>query len=187
VVRVETWFHNYRLSIDVFHAHDRRFEGTCLRHWFLRPHGRGGARRWHGLREGSLLLLSHGPVALASGRRHIVLAEGHSLPGLPASLAAAIGCTSSLAQALTAAVRQGRDLSIERTFAANQPALALELRLGQERLTVYVSPLSYRPLVVIGDIRRRTAAARLHLSRLTPALEATFHRRLHQKGILLPR
>jgi hypothetical protein len=186
-VRAETWFQTHRLSIDVFHAHERRFEGACLHHWFLRPHGRGRARRWRGLRHGSLLLLSHGPVVLASEKRHVVLAEGRRLPGLPNFLAAAVGCTGTLDMALTTAAQEGGHLSMERAYAANRPALALELSLHREELTVYVSPLSYQPLVVIGDIGGRTAAARLYLGRVTPTLAATFRRRFKQNGIPIPR
>jgi hypothetical protein len=86
----------------------------------LRPHGRGLARRWHGLKDGSLFLLSHGPVALASEKRHILLAEGHRLPGLPTLLAAAIGCTGSLAKALATAAQQGGHLD----FSSNRAARA---------------------------------------------------------------
>jgi hypothetical protein len=186
-VRAETWFQSHRLSVDVFHAHEHRFQGACLRHWFLRPHRQGRARRWHGLTHGSLLLLSHGPVVLASEKRHVVLAEGHRLPGLPNSLAAAVGCTGLLAKSLATAAQEGGHLSMERAFAANRPALALELSLHREELTVYVSPLSYQPLVVIGDIGGRTAAARLYLARITRTVAATFRRRFKQSGIPLPR
>ena len=183
----EWWFYNYRLSIDVFHAHDRRFKGICLRGWYLRPPFQGGPRRWQGEQYGSLLVLSRGPVVLRAHGR-IQLAIGHRLPDLPASLAAGIGCTGSLADALTAALQQhGGQMSIERAYAANQPALAIELRLHDERLTVYVAPRTYRPLVLFGDMRGRIATARIYLTRLTPARAAKFRGLVRERRIPLPR
>jgi hypothetical protein len=184
--RAEWWFANYRFSIDVFHAHDRRYEGACLRGWYLRPHFDGPSRRWHGKQNGSLLVLSRGPVVLR-GHGRVQLALGHRLPDLPASLAAGIGCTGSVADALGAAAQHGRHLSIERAYAANQPALAIELHLHHERLTVYVTPSTYRPLVLFGDMSGRMATARLYLTPLTRARAAAFRRLLRENRIPLPR
>lgn len=182
----EEWFHNHRFSVDVFHAGHHRFEGACLRGWFLQPHGHGRSRHWRGLKYGSQLALTQGPVALATGRGHIVLALGHPLPQLPSFMAAAIGCSGSLSNDLTSAAQAANPLTIERAYAANQPALALELHLHDERLTIYLSPHEYRPLVVIGAKAGRIATARLYLTPLTPASTATFHELLRKKGIHLP-
>jgi hypothetical protein len=172
----EAWFHFHRLSIDVFNASDRRFSGECLRGWHVRSHSR----------LGSVLVMSGGPVALVSGKGRIRFASGHRRTALPAFLAAAIGCTGSLASALTTAVRSSQRLTIERAYAANQPALALEVHLDDERLTIYLSPRSFQPLVALGAVGGRIATARLYLPRVTPAHIATFRRLAQRNGRPLP-
>jgi hypothetical protein len=184
-VRANEWLRVHRLSFVVFHARHHRSEGTCLRSWYIQPHSRGRLRLWYGRKDGSLLLLSHGPVVLATGSGRVVLTLGHRLRSLPTFLAVAIGCTHSIGDELIRAAQNG-GLSIERGYAANQPAFALELHFHNERLTVYLSPRDYRPLVVIGAEAGHIASARLYLSRLTPAEATRFHHVLDQKGIPLP-
>lgn len=196
-VRAEQWVHTYRHSIVVFHAGHQRFSGECLRAWFLQPHARGRSRHWQGRHEGSLLLLSRTPVglatgkglavALASGKGRVLLALGPRLRRLPTLLAAAIGCTESLSKALTNAVQSSSPPHLEPDFAANQPALELQTHSRHERLTIYLSPRDYRPLVVVGGEAGHTATARLYLTRLTTADATRFHQFLRQKGIPLPR
>ena len=196
-VRAEQWVHTYRHSVVVFHAGDRRFRGECLRAWFLQPHARGRSRHWHGRHEGSLLLLARAPVALATGKGltavlargkgRVVLAVGHRLPRLPTFLAVGIGCTGVLSSALTSAVQSSLPLHLERDFAANQPALELETQFRHERLTIYISPRDYRPLVVIGAQAGHVATARLYFPPLTTADATRIRQLLHQKGIPLPR
>jgi hypothetical protein len=165
----EAWLNYHRFSIDVFHSDDRRFRGACLRGWYAHL-GRHRAR-------GSLLVLRGGPVALATRMGRIEFTAGRRRPEFPASLAVASGCTASLANELNAAWQSGLQLEVDRTYAANQPALALRLpRIRDERLVLYVSPRGYKPLVTILALDGRNASARLYLARATPTREANLHR-----------
>jgi hypothetical protein len=173
---VSTWLRNYRYSIDVFHADGRRLRGTCLRGWYPR-HGRHLVR-------GSLLVLDGGPVVLdAGGRRYLRFVAGRQRRDLPAFLAVAVGCTSSLGGALYAAAEGKTHLNVQRAYAANQPALALHLPLvHDERLTLYVSPRQYRPLVAIAAAKGRVATARIYLARATLRLRSRYRRLLSGKA-----
>src|SRR5579864_2394197 len=71
---------------------------------------------------------------------------------------------------------------IEVARAANRPAVALELHLHHERLTLYLSPRTYRPLVVLGAVGGEIASARIYLTRLTYSRLAQF-RRLAAKAL----
>lgn len=164
----EAWLNYHRFSIDIFHTDDHRFRGACLRGWYALPRHRA---------RGSLLVLTGGPVALATRMGHVEFTSGRRLPEFPAFLAVASGCTGSLANELNAATQSGLRLDVDRAFAANQPALALRLpRLHDERLVLYVSPRSYEPLVAIIALGGRIASARLYLARATPTREAKLHR-----------
>jgi hypothetical protein len=77
-------------------------------------------------------------------------------------------------------------MHLERAYAANQPALALELRLHDERLTLYLSPRGYRPLVVLGAVGGRIAVARLYLTHVAPAQGAMFRRFVRRHAIPSP-
>ena len=153
------WFHEYRLSVDVFHFHHRRTSGACLRGWFP---GVSGSRD-----RASLLSLESGSVLRESNKHPVRLVMGHPSRRLPATLAVAAGCSGQLAAALATAAQSGAHLRVERSYAANRPAIALEVsRSNDERLTLYVSPETYRPLVVIVALDGREATARLYLSRV---------------------
>jgi hypothetical protein len=184
----EAWLNYYRLSVDVFHADGDRVEGACLHGWYPRRHERGRhGRRHRRVGRGSLLVLAHGSAFLASGKKQrIRLLFGHGRADLPAFLAVAIGCTGSLANALTRAAQANMHLRIERAYAANQPALALKLHPHDERLTMYLSPRKYRPLVVLGAVGGRTAAVRLYLTSVTPSRAANFRRLLQRGGLRVP-
>jgi hypothetical protein len=146
------WLHEYRLVVDVFHVDHGRIKGACLRGWFRTPH--------HGKRRGSLLSLRSGP------RHHRRLDR----------LLASAGCSGKLAPRLAAAAQSGSDIDASRAYAANQPAIELKLkRFRHERLTLYVSPRTYRPLVAIVALHGREATARLFLNRARPSLLAHFH------------
>jgi len=163
-----TWFHEYRLVVDVFHLDHRRITGACLRGWFSGP-GQPKVRA-------SLLSLKGGPVLLVSGGRRVTLVAGRRSRLLPARLLASVGCTGKLAPRLAGAAQSGADFTAARSYAANQPAIELKLeRLRGERLTIYVSPRTYEPLVVSGDAHGREATARLYLTRVTKRLLARFH------------
>jgi len=153
------WFHEYRLQIDVFHFHHRRTKGACLRGWFP---GAVGSRD-----RASVLSLESGSILRKSKKHPVVLVMGHPSRRVPAALAVAAGCSSELAATLATAAQNGAHLGIERSYAANRPAIALEVsRSNDERLTLYVSPETYRPLVAIVALEGREATARLYLSRM---------------------
>lgn len=160
------WFHEHRLVVDVFHVDRRRLEGACLRGWFPRPH-RPKARA-------SLLSLGAGPLRVPE-RRHPWIAAGLR-SDQPGRILALIGCSGELAPALASAAQTRDHVTTERGYAANQPAIALEVVHGkQERLTLYVSPRSYRPLVAFVDLEGRKATARLYLARMKSSLLGRFH------------
>jgi hypothetical protein len=77
---------------------------------------------------------------------------------------------------LARAAQSGADLSVSRDYAANRPAIALTLsRSSERRLTLYVSPRTFRPLVAIVAFDGHEATARIYLNRLKPHLLARFH------------
>lgn len=155
------WLHEHRFVVDVFHVDHRRTTGACLRGWF--PHPRPPKIR------ASLLSLDSGSSLLAGRRHPWRAADRHR--GQPGRILAFVGCSGELAPVLAAAAQSGGRLSTERGYAANQPAIALELVHGrQERLTLYVSPRSYRPLVAFADLNGLRATARLYLERMKPRL-----------------
>ncbi len=93
----------------------------------------------------------------------------------PGLLAADAGCSGELARTLAAVAQNGGNLTAERSYAANRPAVALELQRGrEERLTLYVSPRTDRPLVAFVDLDRRTITARIYLQRGTRRVLARF-------------
>jgi hypothetical protein len=154
------WFREYRLAFDVFHFHHRRIKGACVSTWFRRPDERKVRT--------SLLSFSSGPVFRVYSRRRIsVVAARRRRRFPPAQLAADAGCSRLLAGALAAAAQNAGHLTTERSYAANRAAIALELRLGRrERLTIFVSPRTDRPLVAFVDLEQRQITARIYLQRV---------------------
>lgn len=173
------WLHDYRYSIDVFHSHGRTLRGTCLRGWY---HRRGQAGPFV---HGSLLVLQGGPVVVdTGGRRYVRFLAGTRRHGLPAFLAIAAGCTSPLNNDLYAAIQRAGHVSVERAFAANQPALALHVPpVRGERLTIYVSPRQYRPLVVTATVGGSVTTARIHLTRATQRVQSHDRRLLERTAV----
>lgn len=172
------WLHDYLYSVDIFHSSDRRLRGACLRGWYPR---RLGGRT---VARGSLLIV-RGRVGLlqVGGRQHVRLIRGQRRPDLPTSLLVAAGCTSSLGDALYAAEQGNAHLSVERAYAANQPALALEVgRVRDERLTLFVSPRQFRPLVAIVAKDGRVVTARIYLTRATAHLRSRFRQLLARRA-----
>jgi hypothetical protein len=167
------WLLEHRMAVDVFHFRHRRFKGACVRGWF-RP--RNGTKI-----EASVLSFRAGPTLRLSGKRHVsVVAARRRKQFPPAHLAAYAGCTRLLGRALAAAAQNGSHLTTERSFAANQPAVALEVRRGrEERLTVYVSPRTDAPLVVFVDLGGRKITTRIYLPRVTRRVLEHF-RLLHE-------
>lgn len=166
------WLHDYRLVVDVFHIEGRRIKGACVRGWFPRPH-RPKARA-------SVLSLDGARLRVAE-RKHPWIAAGRRTHQ-PNRMLAFIGCSGELAPVLAAAAQSGGRLSTERSYAANQPAIALELEHAKgRRLTLYVSARSYKPLVAFAELDGREATARLYLVRSTPSALSRFH--LAMKGL----
>jgi hypothetical protein len=163
------WFHDYRLSVDVFHFDHRRLKGACLRGWFVGAHG--------AKTRASLLSLDHGPILRLSAKSRMAVVGGHPNRLLPGRLAATVGCSGKLGGALAAAAQTGADLTVERAFAANRPTVALKFpRRGNEHVTLYLSPETDRPLVaIVGVGRGESVTARIYLSRVRRHLLAHFH------------
>jgi hypothetical protein len=163
-----SWFHEYRLVVDVFHFDHHREGGACLRGWFGRAHG-------HKARA-SVLSLDSGTILRTLPKRRIGLVAGHPDRRLPGSLALAAGCSRELASTLARAAQSGAHMTVSRAYAANQPAIALRVSRGNDRrLTLYVAPRTDRPLVTIVALADHEATARLYLSRAEPRLLAHFH------------
>ena len=162
------WLYQYRMVVDVFHFDHRRKKGACLRGWFPGPNGKKT--------RASLLSLRRGPVLRVSDNRRLSLAVERRGRHVPGRILALAGCSGELLRVLAAAAQSGGHLTTERSYAANQPTIALELKHGKkERLTLYVSPRLYRPLVAIVATDGHEATARLYLSRAKPHLLARFH------------
>lgn len=162
------WFHEYRLVVAVLHFRERRFGAACVRGWYPRRNG--------GQIRASLLAFRPGPVVRIAGRRRVSLVGGRVDERFPPwLLAAEAACSRLLAQTLAGAAQTGGHLTTERGYAANQPAVALELQRGREgRVTLYVSPRTYRPLVAFVDLDRRKITARIYLLRVRRRVLARF-------------
>jgi hypothetical protein len=167
------WFHGYRLAVDVFHFDHRRVEGACVRGWLQQQNGSNI--------RASLLSYEAGPILRVAGKRHVsVVAARSRRPFPPGLLAADAGCSRMLGRTIAAAAQGAGHLTMERAYAANQPAIALELRRGkEERLTLFVSPPTERPLVAIVDLDGLTIAARIYLQRVSRGVLEQF-RLLHR-------
>jgi hypothetical protein len=69
---------------------------------------------------------------------------------------------------------------MERAYAANRPAIALELRRNREaRMTLFVSPPTDKPLVAFVDLDGQKITARIYLQRVRRRVLAEF-RLLHR-------
>ena len=154
------WLAAHPSAVDVFHAGHHRLHGSCSAGVFRKDHTK---RAFHGM----LLSLRPGPVVLF-GQYKSFLIHGAPLPFLPRSLAAAVGCPGRIASTLDRAMQLGAPVTAERSYAANQPAVKIEIRRADdERLTLYVSPDGDRPLVAIVARDGKVAAARIYLRRAT--------------------
>lgn len=96
---------------------------------------------------------------------------------MPGRILALVGCSGEIAPILAAAAQSGGGhLTTERSYAANRPAIALELSGNKSaHFTLYVSPGTYRPLVAFIDAHGRKATARLYLAPAEPRLLMRFH------------
>jgi hypothetical protein len=162
------WFEHYRLAVDVFHFDHHRFKGACARSWF--------PKRDEAKVRGSLLSFAGGPILRVSGAKRVSLVKaGRRRRFPPGLLAADVGCTRLLTRRLAAAAQGATQLSTERAYAANRPAVALELQGGkEERLTLYMSPRTDRPLVAFLARRDRHITARIYLQPVRRAVLRRF-------------
>jgi hypothetical protein len=167
------WFDEHRLAVDVFHFHHRRIEGACVRGWQRRRNGREI--------RASLLSFRTGAILRVSGKRHVsVVAARRRRRFPPGLLAADAGCTRLLARTVAAAAQSAGHLTMERAYAANRPAIALELQPGREkRLTLFVSPRTDQPLVAFVALDGLKITARIYLQRVRRGVLAQF-RLLHR-------
>jgi hypothetical protein len=150
------WFHEYRLVVDVFHFQHHRTKGACARTWFA---GRNGSRV-----RASLLSFRGGPVLRVPPRRPVSVVRARRGRFPPGRLAADAGCSRTLAGMLAAAAQRNAHLTTERGYAANRPAIALEVQRGKgKRFTLYVSPRADRPLVAFVDLDGHEITARIYL------------------------
>ena len=158
------WFHEHRLAVDVFHFDHRRVVGACVRGWL--PRTKGGQVR------ASLLSFTGGRILQISGRRHVAVVVARSRLRLPPGLLAAeAGCSRMLERTLAGAAQNAVHITTERAYAANRPAVAIELRRGrEERVTLFVSPKTEQPLVAFVDLDGRRITARIYLQRVTRAV-----------------
>lgn len=154
------WFHEYRLAVDIFHFDHRRIKGACVRGWH---HQNGRTIR------SSVLSFTAGPILRVSGKRHVSVVAARRMRRFPpALLAADVGCSRILAETLAAAAQGSARMTTERAYAANRPAVALEVQSGREkRLTLFVSPRTEQPLVAFVDFEGQRITARIYLQRVT--------------------
>lgn len=166
------WFHEFRLAVDVFHFDHRRIQGACVRGWQQRRNGTKIRASLLSFRSGPILRVSRKRVSVVAARRR---------RRFPRGLAAAdAGCSRMLARTLAAAAQGAVHLTMERAYAANRPAIALELQRGRKaHLTLFVSPRTNRPLVAFVDLHGLEVTARIYLQRVTRAMLAEF-RLLHR-------
>lgn len=162
------WFHDYRLAVDVFHFHHHRVDGACVRGWQRR-------RNQPKLRA-SWLSFDAGPILRISGKRHVSVVAARRLRRFPPGLLASeAGCSRMLARTLAAVAQGSGRITMERAYAANRPAVALELQRSREaRLTLFVSPLTNEPLVAFVDLDGRKITARIYLQRVRRTVLARF-------------
>jgi hypothetical protein len=91
-------------------------------------------------------------------------------------LAAQAGCSRMLSRTLAAAAQGNGRLSTERGYAANRPAVALEVQHGRGwHMTLYISPRGDRPLVAIVDRYGEQVTARIYLQPVRRRILAQFH------------
>jgi len=158
--RAAGWLNHYGMALDVFHTGNRRIEGLCL----------------HGARESSSLVLTPGltfHITQTRTRERIVGRAGR--PNRQGLLAANVGCTFELLAEIGAATRRNAAIEATPAFVARQPALALQLStIRRERLTLYVTPSTYRPLFASVLVGGRQITARLYLMHLDQGLLARF-------------
>lgn len=168
-----SWLLRYRLSWSSFHVDGRHVTGFCLHTWFPRRTGKLARGTILRLSDGLELLQNGGPIWKTAGGP----VQPRHLPELELQLA---GCPADLGQRVAAAAQAGGDLQMERTFVAGQPALGLRLPIRHERvgkhryilnrIELYVSAQTYKPLAIKASLGRFSGAGEIRLATATPAL-----------------
>lgn len=162
--RAATWLQSHRLVRDEFRIDGRDVGGACLRGW--RP--RDGSRP----QRGSFLALEPGTLWFGSSLRRVSLLHGPAQPVVLGRLETTAGCTRGLRDVLFAALQTGLDVGVttgQRTIVLSLP----EVR--GERMTLYVSAQTYRPLRAVAAMAGHEVVVHLSLVRATPAVLAHFH------------
>lgn len=166
--RAARWLNDYRAAVDVFQVGHRRIEGLCL-------HGSPEDRHSERSQSSFLVLASGKTLHVTQTRTEERVVDEAGRQNQPGLLAVNVGCTYQLLAEIGEAVRTNVAIAATPAFVARQPALALRLsRVRRERLTLYVAPSTYRPLVASALIGGRQITARLHLMPLDQRLLARF-------------
>lgn len=159
-----TWLQSHRLVLDELRIDGRQASGACLRGW--RPRDGGRPQR------GSFLSLRPGTVWFASSLRRVSLARGPRQPFVLGRLETTAGCTRGLRDVLFAALQTGLDVGVT----TGQRAIALSLpEVRGERVTLYVSAQTYRPLLAVAAAGGHEVVVHLRFVRATPAVLARSH------------
>jgi hypothetical protein len=162
------WLNDYRTTVDVFFAGRHGIAGLCLH---------GSLKDRHSARsQSSLLVLTSGQTFhVTQTRTDERVADKAGRQSGPGLLAANAGCTYQLLVEIGAAVRADVAIDVAPAVVDRQPAIALRLApIRHERLTLYVTPSTYRPLAASVVIGGREMTARLHLKRFDRRLLTRF-------------
>jgi hypothetical protein len=161
--RAVSWLMRYRLVESRFRIGDGNpIRSSCL----------GGLLPRYGdtNERGSVLELGTGRTIVES--RSALIVHG-ARPRGPAALAVAqlelAGCSYVVGPQLASVLQRGGHIHIVRAFADGYPALALRASTQKTKLTVYVTPRTFKPFAL--DVRspRYSGSARIRLTRLTSA------------------
>ncbi len=159
------WLSEHRVIVDVFHVDRTRRIGLCVDGWYRLPSGKQAL--------GSLLAMKGGRKYLVAGGK-VLTHVGFRRRSIVARLGLVVGCATGLSRMLLPAEQSALHLHAQRAFAAGRPAIALRLRRGAKRFTLFVAPTTYEPLVAIFHTPKDTMTARLFLARDTPRLLRRF-------------
>jgi len=154
VASAEGWLRDYPLTRVTFRrAGAPAIDGICLRTSV------GSFAR-------SRLAVTDGPLFRVS-TGHVRRVRGRALPGFPALLASRIGCTATLLQPVLAAAVARVHVEADQAVAAGEPATALHFPPYKgQRLVLYVSPQSGRPLLAVESLKGVGLAATLQLKQV---------------------
>lgn len=160
--RAVAWFLRYRLVDARLRVGGGPPQRTrCLQGWL--PVLAGGRPD-----RGTVLALPGSRAVIQAHPRLRVVGVPHGEPrGLALVQLEAAGCSRVDGPRLAALV-QSRRLDVDRAFAYGYPALALRVPTRRTRLTIFVTPRTFKPFAVEVTSRRFDARGRIRLTRLTP-------------------